>query len=121
VEQVLVELQRRVAELERSPHSVPSDLQAQIESVRARVQAAQGVATAPPAVRAPAYVRPFPEAARPPAYSSSDIDVDSPFDGRARRRRVIVRFVLLIVIVFGALLGAMGYSYLPQARIILTH
>jgi hypothetical protein len=75
---------------------------------------------APPGGPGAAYARSISEAPPPPAYSSGDIDIDSPFDGRARRRRVVVRFVLFIVIVFGALLGAMAYSYSPQSRVILT-
>jgi hypothetical protein len=121
MEQVVVELQRRIAELERGPNSVPADMQTRVEGVKARVQPVQAAPRfVPPVGPAPVYARSVSEAPPPAAYSSGDLDIESPFDGRKRRRKVVVRFVVLIVIVFGGLLGLMGYSYLPQARVMLT-
>jgi hypothetical protein len=111
VEQAFAELQRRVEELERGPNAVPPELQQRIDALKMRAH------TAPVT-----YARSISVAPPPPAFSAvDDIDIDSPFDGKARRRRVVIAFVVLILVVFGALLGAMAYSYSPQARVILTH
>jgi hypothetical protein len=135
VEQALVELQRRVEELERSPNSVPPELRQRIDALKVRAHTAPPVAQAAPSLAGalvlPTYARAT--SAPPPARATSapppalisvddiDIDIDVPFDGRARRRRVVIRFILFVLVVFGALVGAMIYSYSPQARVILTH
>ncbi len=133
-ENALAELQRRVEELERGPTAVPPDLQHRIDALKARAAQTPGPAPVahrvsstypPPVIPTAAYAR-MVSGAPPPALSTThdipvDIDVDSRFDGRARRRRVILRFFLFILIVFGGLVGAMVYSYSPQARVLLTH
>jgi hypothetical protein len=136
VEQALVELQRRVEELERSPNSVPPELRQRIDALKVRAHAPPPVPQAAPnlagALVLPTYARatsapppPYVRAtsAPPPALISVDdidIDIDVPFDGRARRRRVVIRFILFVLVVFGGLVGAMIYSYSPRARVMLT-
>jgi hypothetical protein len=40
----------------------------------------------------------------------------SAFDGRARQRRIVIGFAILLLVVFGALLAAMAYSWTPAAQ-----
>ena len=42
----------------------------------------------------------------PPAPRAPSIDLEVPFDGARRQRRVVVLFILLILILFGSLIGA---------------
>jgi hypothetical protein len=130
VENALVELQRRVEELERGPNTVPPELQQRINALKARAHATPGSTPPPGAIPAvvggglvlgPTYARSISVAPPPPTFTvTGDIDIDTPFDGRARRRKVVVGFVIFLVLVFGALVGAMAYSYSPEARVLLT-
>jgi hypothetical protein len=47
-----------------------------------------------------------------------DFEMDSALDGRVRRRRILVRLILFVLLVFGALFAALAYSYSPQARVL---
>jgi hypothetical protein len=125
----LAELQRRVEELEGGATSLPPELQQRIEALKARATTPGSIPPgAVPAVVSgglvlgPTYVKSISVAPPPPTFVvTGDIDIDTPFDGRARRRKVVVRFVIFLVLVFGGLVGAMAYSYSPQARVLLKH
>jgi hypothetical protein len=55
----------------------------------------------------------------PVAYGAeASFEIDPALDGRARRRRILWRFLLLLMLVFGGLLAAMAYSYTPQAKFL---
>jgi hypothetical protein len=130
VESALVELQRRVEELERGPNTVPPQLQQRIDALKARAHATPGSIPPPGAIPAvvggglvlgPTYARSISVAPPPPTLAvTGDVDIDTPFDGRARRRKVVIGFVIFLLLVFGGLVGAMAYSYSPQARVLLT-
>jgi hypothetical protein len=48
----------------------------------------------------------------------ASIEMDPALDGRARRRKVIWRFLLALILVFGGLLASMAYSYSPQSKFL---
>jgi hypothetical protein len=48
---------------------------------------------------------------RPPAISVGGYDIDVPFDGARRKRRVLVAFAILFVVLLGGLLASMAMSY----------
>jgi hypothetical protein len=123
--QTIRELLRRIEDLERRPVPQPA--------------AAVSVAAAPPAVAmtAEAYRQPQPSypaaisvpaappsapavIARAPALDIAaierdvHIDVDFALDGRRRRRRLAITFVLFLVVVFGGLFAALANSYTPH-------
>jgi hypothetical protein len=87
-------------------------------------QAAPGAA--PVVVAAP----PLPRAALAPVQGVSQrvkdvpitveasIEMDPALDGRARRRKVIWLFLLVLILVFGGLLASMAYSYSPQSKFL---
>jgi len=67
---------------------------------------------APMTNAAHAYVDPYAGVAalpRPPAISSFDVDV--PFDGARRKRKVLVLFAVLFLVLLGGLLASMAMSY----------
>jgi hypothetical protein len=75
------------------------------------------VAPAPPAAPPYAPVAPisaqYPVVPRPPSMPKFDgYDIDVPFDGRRRKRKVIVMFALLFVVAVGGLLASMAASYM---------
>jgi hypothetical protein len=109
VQQTVRELLRRIEELEKRP--------------------AQTVVTAAPAE---GYRQPQPSyagaiavpintslAPRPPTLDiaaierDTSIQVDGALDGRKRKRRLAITFVLLLLVVFGGLFGALAHSYTP--------
>jgi hypothetical protein len=61
---------------------------------------------------APAVARPSPVVVVPSESGVPSFDGDIPFDGARRRRRVGILFAIFLVIVFGALFGALLSSRL---------
>jgi hypothetical protein len=135
----LLDLQRRVEELEKSATPVPPALKERIEHLRDpsahgppfHVPAAAVTPPAPSPSTAPApstdgwmpgisIVPSFRPSAIPIVEQdlSLDFEIDNALDGRVRRRRIVVRLILFVLLVFGALLAAMAYSYSPQARVL---
>jgi hypothetical protein len=123
--QTIRELQRRIEELERRPAAqapaaafnvVASTVSAvPVEAYRQRQASHPGAIAVPsPAASAPAL------AARAQVLDVAAIDrtvsVDADFalDGRRRRRRLVITFVLFLVAVFGGLFAALANSYAPH-------
>jgi hypothetical protein len=48
------------------------------------------------------------------------IDMDGALDGSKRRRRLALTFVLLLLVVFGGLFGALAHSYTPHGSSLET-
>ncbi len=130
VQQTVRELLRRIEELERRPAQTVTHVAAQAAAPPAVSHAAPS-----PAMAAP-YRQPQPSyssamaaevpvvmgslAPRPPVYDvkaierDTNIEVDGAIDGRKRKRRLAITFVLLLLAIFGALFGALAYSYSPH-------
>jgi len=53
-----------------------------------------------------------------PIAVETSIEMDPALDGRARRRKVIWLFLLVLILVFGGLLASMAYSYSPQSKFL---
>jgi hypothetical protein len=120
VHQALRDLVRRVEELERRPATI---VQAAPAQPAALVQSA-----ASPAVRT-AMRQPMPSYPPPVGHAlpthgptldlaainrDTSIQVDDALDGSKRKRRLALTFVLLLLVVFGGLFGALAHSYTPH-------
>jgi hypothetical protein len=120
LQQTIRELLRRIEELERRPvqaaapalvHPAPTaPMAVPAEPYRHPQPSYPAAIAVPVAIRAPAVAR---EPVSP--GSVADIDIDAGvLDGRRRRRRLAITFVLLLLVVFGSLFGALAYSYTPH-------
>jgi hypothetical protein len=120
LQRVLLEAQHRIIELERRVAATPPGASTGTVVLTAAAPVAQvGHASAiaaparPPAV--PVLVRPAPLLDVEAILREVPMDLDMRrFDGRRRRRRMVVLFVFGLLVVFGALLGLLAYSYTPH-------
>jgi hypothetical protein len=100
VGEAFLRLERRVAELERHPAT---------SVVGGPATGPVALATAIPAPRPSAYV---PRAPDLPIEPLSALDAATPFDGKRRRRRVVLTFVLVVLVALGTPLGILIASYM---------
>jgi hypothetical protein len=114
-------LERRILELERRPTTTvaaapPPLAVAPVTAAAAPMPFGAPAAPAPAASPiAPVAPRPFVPAPRTPDIpidASPSFDIDTPFDGKRRKRRVMVTFVFLILIGLGTPLGILIASYM---------
>jgi hypothetical protein len=125
VQQGFRELLRRIEELERRP--------ATTTTIVAAAPSPVAVSTAPAVSEAHRMAQPSYSAAiaasipitvslapRAPVLDvaaierDASIDVDGALDGRRRKRRLALTFVLLLLVVFGGLFAALARSYSPH-------
>jgi len=101
------------------PAPVPQMYAAQVSATPTRPGLVPLTPTPPPAALAP--VQGVSQGFRElPIAGGADVsfEMDPALDGRARRRRIVWRFLLFLVLVFGGLLAAVAYSYTPQAKFL---
>jgi hypothetical protein len=122
--QTIRELLRRVEELERRPVPQPAAAVSVVASPAVATPAdayrqpqpsypaAISVPAAPPS--APAVIARAPTLDVAAIERDVHIDVDFALDGRRRRRRLAITFVLFLVVVFGGLFAALANSYTPH-------
>jgi hypothetical protein len=125
------DIQRRLDDLERRPVTVAAS--APPITVPAPMRPPQatypGGAAAPgsvvPVSVAPASIVPIPVtvasiAPRPPIFDIAAIErdvsiqIDGAIDGRRRKRRLALTFVLVLLVLFGGLFAALANSYAPH-------
>ncbi|MGH7270029.1 MAG: hypothetical protein ACREJ3_06320 [Polyangiaceae bacterium] len=118
VYRAILDLKQRIEELERRPPPAPSPAQvspppsyAQAHGqpkIQQHIEPQPRVFSAPASVIAPAGV----------AHSPGDFDItvelDGALDGRRRKRRLALTFVLLLVMASGAMIAALVRSYQPH-------
>jgi anti-sigma factor RsiW len=112
------ELRARIAELET--RAVPPPAPTPRILTTAPPQAAPApfaAAIASPASLAPPVpvsIAPAPVMSLPPILPipTGVIDIDVPFDGRKRQRRVVLATVFFLFVVMAGLFAALGYSYM---------
>jgi hypothetical protein len=108
------ELERRLDELERRPAAQP----ASARTAAARpMTVAQPASTMASAARVPAdpfasAVATAPRAQVAPTSRASLLNIDVPFDGKRRQRKVTIFFSLLLLAVFGTLFATLALSYM---------
>lgn len=125
IDQAVMPLQMRIAELERRPRaaSSPAFVAAQVATAPATPQAV----VHPAAMIAPAAVSAAPAAPRslvvapPPLLDVKAIEREIPmdldmkgFDGGKRKRRAVIAFVFVLLLLFGGLFAMLASSYSPQ-------
>jgi hypothetical protein len=117
LQRALVEAQQRIADLERRPATVASTVV---------LSATPSPAAAAPATYTSAMAAPVPAAiakySMPPAplldvaaiERDVPLDVNNPFDGARRRRRMAVFVVIAMLAIFGGLFALLADSYTPH-------
>jgi hypothetical protein len=108
---------RMYTEMRASPGPMPAAMPAPVRAPAPQsgpFYAAPAVAAyAEPAAPAPPVAPQYPVVPAPPAMPKFDgYDIDVPFDGRRRKRNVILMFAALFVVAIGGLLASMVASYL---------
>jgi hypothetical protein len=135
VQQAFRDIQRRLDDLERRPMTVVASAPAVAAAPTALAPMRPPQATYPGGVAAPGSVVPVSVAPaslvpipvtiasiapRPPLFDiaaierDTNIQIDGAIDGRRRKLRLALTFVLLLLIVFGGLFAALAYSYAPH-------
>jgi hypothetical protein len=72
-----------------------------------------GTGVAPVIVRQTSSAAPLPDLAAIAREAPIDVDIPA-FDGRRRRRRNAILFVLGVLVVFGGLFAMLALSYMPH-------
>jgi hypothetical protein len=135
VQQAFRDIQRRLDDLERRPMTVVASASAVAAAPTALAPMRRPQATFPGGVAAPGSVVPVSVAPaslvpipvtvgsiapRPPLFDiaaierDTNIQIDGAIDGRRRKLRLALTFVLLLLVVFGGLFAALAYSYAPH-------
>ncbi len=130
LQQTIRELLQRIEELERRPvqaappalvHAAPAAGMAVPAEPYRQPQPSYPAAISVPAAAAAVVALVPAVVARAPALELAatgrmvDVEIDAgPLDGRRRRRRLAITFTLFLLVVFGALFGALAYSYTPH-------
>jgi hypothetical protein len=108
---------RMYADMRASPGPMPAAMPAQVRAPAPQSGPFYAApmelgAPAPPAPMAPMAPQ-YPVVPAPPAMPKFDgYDIDVPFDGRRRKRNVILMFAALFVVAVGGLLASMVASYM---------
>jgi hypothetical protein len=119
VHQALRDLVRRVEELEKRPAVVAAPAPAAGPIVRDAYR--QSMPSYPPPVTTHSAVLPQAATLDIAAINRDvHIDMDGALDGSKRRRRLALTFVLLLLVVFGGLFGALAHSYTPHGSSLET-
>jgi hypothetical protein len=129
VHQAFRELQRRIEELERRATAAAAAAASPASPVA--TSAPLALSSIPAPYRPAASIAPIPVtlaslAPRPPVLDvaaierDSTVSIDGAIDGRRRRLRIALTFVLLLLVVFGGLFAALAYSYTPHTSILDT-
>jgi|CZKU01.1.fsa_nt_gi hypothetical protein len=116
VHQALRDLVRRVDELEKRPATVVTQAAPVVrEAYR------HSMPSYPPPITTHAAVLPQAPTLDIAAINRDvHIDMDGALDGSKRRRRLALTFVLVLLIVFGGLFGALAHSYAPHGSSLNT-
>jgi hypothetical protein len=129
VQQAFRNIERRLDDLERRPVAVAPLPTAAIPGATAHMRPPQatvpGGAAAPGAAALPVSMPPIPITVaslvpRAPLLDvaaierDANIQIEGALDGRRRKVRLAVTFVLLLLVVFGGLFAALAYSYAPH-------
>ncbi len=132
VQHAFRDLQRRIEDLERRPAAAPAVVGV-APAPAAGIPAAQAV-VAPAPYRPPQATYPGPGvvslapipitvasiAPRPPLFDVAAIErdasvvIDGALDGRRRKVRLALTFVLILLVIFGGLFAALANSYQPH-------
>ncbi len=131
------DLQRRIEEIERRPLATAATVGAAHSPAAATAMATAAALQTP--YRAPqetypgagGSMAPIPvtlgsRAPRPPILDIGAIErdtnvvIDGALDGRRRKTRLAITFVLLLLVVFGGLFAALAYSYQPHTTTLET-
>jgi hypothetical protein len=119
VHQALRDLVRRVEELEKRPAVAAPPAAGAGPIVRETYR--QSMPSYPPPVTTHAAVLPQGATLDLAAINRDvHIDMDGALDGSKRRRRLALTFVLLLLVVFGGLFGALAHSYTPHGSSLET-
>jgi hypothetical protein len=127
VQQAFRDIQRRLDDLERRPLVVgpaPVAPAPPVGAMRAPQATLAGGVTAMgsdlPGSIAPIPVTLASLAPRPPVLDvaaierDASVNIDGAIDGRRRKLRLVLTFVLLLLVIFGGLFAALAYSYTPH-------
>jgi hypothetical protein len=127
VQQAFRNIELRLDHLERRP-AAPTAIPGATAHMRPPQATVPGGVLAP-AASAPVSMPPIPItvgsiAPRPALLDvaaierDTSIQIDGALDGRRRKVRLTVTFVLLLLVVFGGLFAALAYSYAPQSSMV---
>jgi hypothetical protein len=134
VQHAFRDLQRRIEDLERRPAAAPAVVSVAAAPAITPAHAAASAVAAPAPYRPPQATYPGPGvvslapipitvgsiAPRPPLFDVAAIErdasvvIDGALDGRRRKVRLALTFVLILLVIFGGLFAALANSYQPH-------
>ena len=131
VQHAFRELQRRIEDLERHPPVMASGPSPGTAATAGAMAAPAPYRQAQPSYHPAGSIAPIPVtlaslAPRPPVLDVAAIErdvnvqIDGAIDGRRRKLRLALTFVLLLLVVFGGLFAALAYSYTPHSSSLET-